>query len=57
MVRLLQNPILWGKPLHLVFQSHNGAIAAEVRPVFCPPVSGFNPTMVRLLLAIYFYEE
>ena len=33
-----------------LFQSHNGAIAAEARVVFWANEKRFNPTMVRLLL-------
>jgi hypothetical protein len=49
MVRLLR---LTDNGIHyeaLMFQSHNGAIAALTLPAFPAPPFRFNPTMVRLL--------
>ena len=52
MVRLLQPPdprIIYPA---LVFQSHNGAIAARVSLISLNALITFNPTMVRLLRSI-----
>ena len=44
--------ILFQHLSHLRFQSHNGAIAAAERCYGNSGQHGFNPTMVRLLLAV-----
>ena len=49
MVRLLHIPDRLGDVVNIKFQSHNGAIAADIPKVRFINKKGFNPTMVRLL--------
>jgi len=51
MVRLLPSKGLQQGRKPTMFQSHNGAIAAELLAKVPSIIPGFNPTMVRLLLA------
>jgi len=52
MVRLLQWAQLQAQQQRLTFQSHNGAIATEMKEAVEQGLRSFNPTMVRLLPTI-----